>query len=209
MDAIELIRTDHQEVERLFKQFEHAHAPARRRELVDKMILELARHSVVEEEFLYPALRERSARDEELTLQALEEHHVVKWLLLELHKLDENDERFAAKTRVLMENVRAHVKIEERALFPLLRAQFTREELVDLASMMELAKQTAPTHPHPRAPDEPPENFLAGVLAAAFDRGRDFLSGIGELRAPRELAARVLRRETPKRKANRDQRNKR
>lgn len=192
MDAISLLRADHRKVDALFERFERTtdRAVKLRREIVDEIIEELAKHAMVEEQFLYPALRERVPDEEDMVLQALEEHHVAKWLLLELHKLDAGAERFAAKVTVLTENIRHHVKEEERELFKLMKAAFTREELEDLGAMMEDAKAFAPTRPHPRAPDTPPGNLVAGTLSAILDRGMDLM---GELRAPRELAAKVVR----------------
>lgn len=193
MDAISLLRNDHRKVDELFERFERTsdRAVKQRREIVDEIIEELAKHALIEEQFLYPALRDRVPEKEDMVLEALEEHHVAKWLLLELHKLDAQAERFAAKVTVLAENIRHHVKEEERELFKLLKASFTREELDDLGMVMEDAKAVAPTRPHPRAPDTPPGNFVAGALSAILDRGMDL---VGELRAPRELAAKAARR---------------
>ncbi len=188
MDALTLLQQDHREVETLFKRFEKTTAPAERKRLVDQMIRALSVHAVIEEQFLYPAVRERGGKKSDLALEALEEHHVVKWLLNELDGRSPKDERFAAKVTVMMENVRHHVKEEETSLFPLMRKSFTRQELEDLGTLLEEAKRFAPTHPHPRAPDSPPGNLIAGALSAVLDRGMDLIKG--ERRAPRAVAAR-------------------
>jgi hypothetical protein len=65
------------------------------------------------------------------------------------------------------------VEEEESELFPELRKSMKRKELEELAQALEKAKQAAPTHPHPRAPDTPPGNLVAGVAAGAVDRAQD------------------------------------
>ena len=124
---------------------------------------------------------------------------MVKWLLLELNRMDPEHERFGAKMKVLIESVRMHVEEEETGMFKELRKAFSKDELEDLGALMESGKDFAPTRPHPRAPDQPPGNLIAGMMAAMMDRGRDLLSDLGALRAPRELAARVSTRIKPRR----------
>ena len=121
MDAIQLIKKDHATVERLFKQFERAEAAqktAQMRTVVRKIVKELSVHAAIEEQALYPALRRAEEQAEDEVLEALEEHHLVKLTLLELDKMDPEEERYAAKVTVLMENVRHHVEEEESELLP-------------------------------------------------------------------------------------------
>ena len=175
MDAVTLLRNDHRTVEGLFKKFEKAgpNAHKTRQDLVEKIVEELSIHAAIEEQTLYPAAREAMPDASEQVLEALEEHHIVKWVLSELDGMDPHDERFQAKVTVLIENVRHHVKEEEGELFPELRRAMKRKELEELAQALEQAKKMAPTHPHPRAPDTPPGNVIAGVAAAAVDRAED------------------------------------
>jgi len=175
MDAVTLLRNDHKIVEGLFKKFEKAgpNAHKTRQDLVEKIVEELSIHAAIEEQTLYPAAREAMPDASEQVLEALEEHHIVKWVLSELDGMDPHDERFQAKVTVLIENVRHHVKEEEGELFPELRRAMKRKELEELAQALEQAKKMAPTHPHPRAPDTPPGNVIAGVASAAVDRAED------------------------------------
>jgi hemerythrin superfamily protein len=193
MDAITLLERDHNQVEALFKEFEGSSEKAEqeRGEIVSAVIDALVRHAAAEEQFLYPAIRERSPEHEDAALEALEEHHVVKWLLFELSKMGPNEERFDAKMSVLIDNVRHHVEEEREQLFPVLRKAFERQELEDLGALIEEAERVGPTRPHPRAPDTPPGNLIAGAVAAVFDRGRGLLSG--RKQAPRQLAAKSSR----------------
>lgn len=172
MEATALLRDDHRTVEKLFKQFESSgpRATTTRRRLVDRMIKELAVHAAIEEQVFYPAVRAQVNGAGDEVLESLEEHHVVKWLLSELEGLDPGAERFPAKVTVLIEQVRHHVKEEERDLFPKVRKALGRRELADLGEQLAAAKKLAPTRPHPRAADAPPRNLVSGLVAGVADK---------------------------------------
>ncbi|MGI8756943.1 MAG: hemerythrin domain-containing protein [Acidimicrobiales bacterium] len=195
MDAITLLKNDHKSVEKLFKRFEKAgdRAFVEKRSIVDKIVEELAIHANIEEQLFYPVSRDTVPKTEDTVLEALEEHHVVKWVLSELDGMDPEAERFTAKVTVLIENVRHHVKEEENEFFPKVRDELSRKVLGELGDAMERAKNIAPTHPHPTAPDTPPGNLVAGTAAAMVDRAADTASGIaqGSLSAAQDLIARI------------------
>jgi hemerythrin-like domain-containing protein len=171
MDALTLLKADHEAVEAKFARFEALGPRAWKSKaaVVADVIEALSVHAAIEEQVLYPAVRDRLADEEGQVLEALEEHHVVKWTLSELDGMEPDHERFDAKFTVLIENVRHHVKEEESDLFPQVRQAFTRSELADLGDAMVEAKATAPTKPHPRSPDEPPMNALAAAATNPFD----------------------------------------
>ena len=202
MDAITLLKDDHKTVEALFKRFEQAgdRAFVQKREIVDKIIEELSVHAAVEEQLFYPVTRATVPAVEDVALESLEEHHIVKWVLSELDKMDPEDERFDAKVTVLIENVRHHVKEEEGEYFPKVRDELGRNALADLGTAMAEAKTSAPTHPTPRAPDEPPGNLVAGMTAGVVHRVGDTMSGIaqGSVTALSDLIARILQRKRPR-----------
>jgi hypothetical protein len=102
-------------------------------------------------------------------LEALEEHHLVKLTLAELETMDPSHERYGAKVAVLIENVRHHVKEEEGDLFPTVRKALDPSKLHEIGAELIAAKRTAPTRPHPEAPDTPPGNLVAQVLTAPLD----------------------------------------
>jgi len=182
VDAITLLKDDHKTVEGLFKRFEQAgdRAYKAKRKLVDRMIHELAVDASIEEQLFYPAAREHVESAEDVVLESLEEHHIVKWTLSELEKMDPQDERFDAKVTVLMESVRHHVKEEEKDMFPKIRKAMEASDLKDLGAQMEAAKKTAPTRPHPKAPDEPPGNLVAAAASAAIDKGKGVASSMAK-----------------------------
>ena len=202
MDAITLLRADHKTVEQLFKRFEAAgdRAYVEKRQIVDRIIEELSVHASIEEQVFYPVARETVPKTEDIALESLEEHHIVKWLLSELADLDPQHERFDAKVTVLMENVRHHIKEEERDFFPMVRAQLSRTELADLGGVLAEAKKSAPTQPHPRLPDAGPGNAVVGAVAGVVDRVGGNVSGIaqGTVSAVRDLIARITGSAKPK-----------
>jgi hemerythrin superfamily protein len=178
MDALQLLRNDHQTVEKLFSRFEAARKG--KKAIADRIVKELAIHSAIEEQLFYPAIRaaakgEKMEEADEKVLEALEEHHVAKWLLAEIEDLDESDERFEAKVTVLIESVRHHVKEEQGELFRFVRRLMGKDQLELIGNALAQAKKAAPTRPHPRAPDQPPGNLVAGAAAAVLDRGRDLV----------------------------------
>lgn len=174
MDAIALLKSQHDTVEGLFKKLEEAgpRAHKTRRKLVDRVIAELSAHAAIEEQIFYPAVREAVAGAEDDVLESLEEHHIVKWTLSELQDMDPEDERFRAKVTVLIESVRHHVAEEEGDLFPEVGRCLDRDYLEELGQALAEAGKVAPDRPHPRAPDSPPGNLVAGPAASTVDRAR-------------------------------------
>lgn len=174
MDALKLLRDDHATVKGLFKKFEQAgdRAYKTKRRLVDQMIENLSVHATIEEQLFYPGVREMVQSSEDLVLEALEEHHVVKWILSELEGMDPRHERFDAKVMVMIESVRHHIEEEEGEMFPKVRKALKPAQLRELGERMEQAKTIAPKRPHPRSPDEPPANLITGPVSAAMDAGK-------------------------------------
>jgi hemerythrin superfamily protein len=173
-DAIAFLKSEHRDVEDLFKKFEQLGDGAHksREATVGKIIEALSKHAAIEEEILYPEIRERVEKggdDDDMVLEALEEHHVAKATLAEIERLPSEDERFKAKVTVLMESVRHHVEEEEDELFPKVRDMFSKSELDEMGARLKAARQSAPSRPHPMAPDEPPGNIIANTLTAPLD----------------------------------------
>ncbi len=195
MDAITMLKDDHQTVEKLFKRFEQAgdRAFVEKRNVVDRIIEELSVHASVEEQLFYPVTRATVPAVEDIALESLEEHHIVKWVLSELDGMAPDDERFDAKVTVLIENVRHHVEEEESDYFPKVRSELGRKALTELGDAMAKAKETAPTKPHPRSPDTPPGNIVVGAAAGALDRVGATVSGIiqGSVAAAQDVLDRV------------------
>lgn len=175
MDAITLLKSDHQAVKRLFRTFEQAgeRAAVTRARTAKAIVRALSQHAAIEEQVFYPAVRRDVADLAEDVLESLEEHHVVKWLCSEIEKLTTDDERFTAKVSVLIESVRHHIREEEQTLFPAVRQALSRKRLAELGEMLEKAKLRAPSRPHPRSPDTPPRNLATARVAEVVDKARD------------------------------------
>ncbi len=158
MDAISLLKDDHRRVKALFDKFDAttARGVKTRQKLVDDMIRELSIHAFIEEQVFYPAVREAVPSLKSDVLEAIEEHHVVKWLLSELDDLEPSAENFAPKVVVLTESVTHHVKEEEADLFPAVRKALSRADLDELGARLAEMKKVAPPKPHPRGPSQPP-----------------------------------------------------
>lgn len=148
-DAIVLLKQDHKEVKALFRQFQKAgdDATEAKGELVRKIIEELMVHTYIENEGMYPQVRKLLPDLEDDVLESYEEHHVADLLCAELWSLDPSDERFDAKTTVLIENVEHHIEEEEGEWFPKVREGLSRTQLQEIGAQMLELKQKAPRSP--------------------------------------------------------------
>jgi hypothetical protein len=141
MDAFSLLKADHQKVAALFEQLESAGGQSKLR-VFEQIKTELELHTQIEEKIFYPALEEPE-ETHDLTLEAYEEHDVVKKLLRELSRARTANEEWEAKAKVLQENVEHHVEEEENELFPKAEAALGDEEIERLGQRLEMAKTRA------------------------------------------------------------------
>jgi hemerythrin-like domain-containing protein len=148
-DAIVLLRDDHKEIRKTFKDFQRAgeNAHAAKQKLVDRMIELLTVHTYIENEVMYPRVRELLPDLEQDVLESYEEHHVADVLVVELAAMQATDERFTAKTTVLIENVTHHIEEEEQEWFPQVREGLGRKQLQQLGEELLRAKKKAPRRP--------------------------------------------------------------
>jgi hemerythrin superfamily protein len=148
-DAIVLLKNDHKEIRRLFREFEQAGDDATKTKgrLVDKIIEILTVHTYIENEVMYPRVRELLPELEDDVLESYEEHHVADVLVMELYGMKPDAERFDAKTTVLIENVRHHIEEEEEEWFPKVREGLGRKALQEIGAEMEKARKKAPRKP--------------------------------------------------------------
>ena len=153
-DAIVLLKADHKEIRRLFREFEAAGAKAvkQKARLVGQIIELLTVHTYLENEVMYPEVRALLPELEDDVLESYEEHHVADVLCMELSGMDAGAERFDAKATVLIEVVTHHIEEEEQDWFPKVRAGLSRKQLQDIGARLELAREKAPRAPaHPSA----------------------------------------------------------
>jgi hemerythrin-like domain-containing protein len=148
-DAIVLLKDEHREIRKTFRAFEKAgdNAHATKGRLVDKMIELLTVHTYIENEVMYPRVRDLLPDLEDDILESYEEHHVADVLVLELSTMKPEDERFTAKTTVLIENVEHHMEEEEKEWFPQVRDGLGRKQIQELGAEMIRAREKAPRRP--------------------------------------------------------------
>jgi hemerythrin superfamily protein len=147
-DALVILRDDHREVRALFREFQKSSTTdARRGQIVRKVIELLTVHTYIENEVLYPEVRALLPDLEDDILESYEEHHVADVLTMELYGMGEHEERFKAKTMVLIESVTHHMDEEEKEWFPKVREQLGRKKLQEIGAQLLEAKRRAPRSP--------------------------------------------------------------
>ena len=147
-DAIVLLKNDHKEIRKQFKDFQSPKATtAQKGKIVKKIIELLTVHTYIENEVMYPQVRERLPELEDDVLESYEEHHVADVLVMELSMMRPTDERFDAKTTVLIENVQHHMDEEEQDWFPKVRKGLGRKALQEIGAEIAAARKRAPKKP--------------------------------------------------------------
>jgi hemerythrin-like domain-containing protein len=148
-DAIVLLKADHREIRRVFREFQAAGDRAVRKKgrLAERMIELLTVHTYVENEVMYPEVRRLLPDLDDDVLESYEEHHVADVLSMELAAMRADDEHFDAKATVLIENVTHHIEEEEQDWFPKVRAGLGRKQLQEIGARLEEARQKAPRKP--------------------------------------------------------------
>ena len=149
MDAFELLKADHKKVNELFDQLEAATGKAKLN-VFNQIKTELELHSHIEEKIFYPAL-EKPEETHDLTLEAYEEHKMVKTLLSKLSGARTADDEWQAQAKVLRENVEHHVEEEENELFDKADDALSDEEIEALGQRMEAEKARKQGRPAQRS----------------------------------------------------------
>jgi len=149
VDAITLLKRDHDMVEALFKRFEQAGSKAykTKRQVADRVIKELSIHAFIEEQELYPVMEKLGGQWLELVEEAHVEHEEAKNALRALIGLSGDGPMLDAKMSALIGGVRHHVKEEEEEMFPKLRKEMARPDLEEMGDRLKEAKKEAPTTP--------------------------------------------------------------
>jgi len=142
MNAFTLLKTDHEKVAGILSSIEETteRAEKGRNELFSQLKSELDLHAMIEEEIFYPAL-EDAEETRDITLEAYEEHRLVKQLLAELEAEPKDTEEWTAKFSVLKENIEHHVEEEEGEMFKKARQALSEEEIEMLGEQLQAAKQ--------------------------------------------------------------------
>jgi iron-sulfur cluster repair protein YtfE (RIC family) len=204
MNAVDLLKADHERVARLFRAVratEKDEHPA----LFKQIKAELTVHAHVEEKLFYPVLIKKGDRAlKDITLEGIEEHHQMKLFLGELAKLAGSNVRFEPKLTVLIEDTEHHVKEEENDMFKQVRDQFTAVALDKLGAEMEREKarfvktltaadRTALTKslnaPEQKGPFRSALEMAKDVVSGLLPDGDDKANGNGAKKPSRKPAA--------------------
>ena len=143
MDALQLLKEDHDKIKKIMSHIEGTteRGVKTREEFFTKMKHELVVHEAIEEEILYPALKEHP-KAKDLVLEAYEEHNVVDMVMQEIEGVPYEDETWGAKLTVMKENVEHHIEEEESEMFKQAKQVFSKEELDQLGDRMQARKQS-------------------------------------------------------------------
>ena len=139
MDALKLLKQDHQEVKDLLERAGAAEGKELK-EIFKQIKKALQTHARIEETIFYPAM-EKKEELKDIVLESYEEHKQIKTLLREMDGLSADNEKFEPKLEVLKENVEHHAEEEEEGkLFPKVQELFDNNALDRLGQQLEKAK---------------------------------------------------------------------
>src|ERR1700704_3117401 len=176
MDAFELLKADHKKVAELFDLLETA-SGKRKLDVFKRIKSELEVHTHIEETIFYPALEEPK-ETHNLTLEAYEEHKVVKTLLVELSGARSATDEWQAKAKVLRENVEHHVDEEENELFDKADDALSDEEIESLGEQMAAEKARKQGQPVPKKSDTKDKTKGSAATPGIISKIADFV-GLG------------------------------
>jgi hypothetical protein len=180
-DALVVLTRDHNQVKALQEQLEalpshstggSAAQMSQRKSIVDMITVKLSQHEAVEEQYLWPAVREAMPDGDRWADEAIEQEQQGKDTLTALGRLEPDTDEFDELVEELVLLLRKHVAYEDK-LFLQLKTAMSDEARRELGAELLTAKKLAPTRPHPDTPASPAVLKTAGVAAAAMDKVRD------------------------------------
>lgn len=142
MDAIEMLKADHDRVNAIFQQFQQGGGTQEFQQLFNQLYQELSVHSMLEETEVYPMLAKFSDTNDKVK-DVYEDHAGVKAALAELAALDNTSTDWSNKMTKLMHDVQNHVREEEGQIFPHMRQHLGEQEIQMLGQQLQMAKQIA------------------------------------------------------------------
>ncbi|KAJ4417903.1 hypothetical protein N0V85_001643 [Neurospora sp. IMI 360204] len=167
------IKYDHAELEQQYKNIIAAKDDDTKVRWQNQFIWELARHSIAEEIVVYPAFEKFVPNGLQMAEKDRAEHQRVKNLLYEFQKMTPSSSDFRPTLDKLWDALSQHIKEEERDDLPALEQHIDAEYSGKLASSFNTTKHFVPTKSHPSAPDRPPYETAAGMLATPLDKLMD------------------------------------
>ena len=187
-DAFEVLGADHAAVEQMLTALENSpgHSAgagstvlAARKEVAQRLVIDSSQHEAAEEQYFWPAVRERLANGGALADQAIAQEQEAKEALARLDKLDADHDEFDQVIAAFIPAGRRHIEFEETRVWPGLRGALSSTEAQELGDKLSKAKELGPTRPHPHAPASPAVLKAAGPAVAVVDKLRDAVTGRG------------------------------
>jgi Hemerythrin HHE cation binding domain len=177
-DVFEVLATAHREVEQMQAMMG---APVHLREeggaLADTLISAVSQHEAAEEQYFWPAVREKVRAGDSLAAGGIERETEGKKVLAELDGMAPSDPQFVPLMTKFARAARAHIAYEEQQVWPTFRAALRADEASGLGAQLGAATQARPTRPHPHTPPSPAVLKATGPIVAAADKLRDAVSG--------------------------------
>jgi hemerythrin superfamily protein len=176
-DVVDILTADHHDVLELIDSISSAGSPDESRDIADTVIAEIVRHSIAEEMYVYPAMKKHLPDGQSQVEHDIEEHQELEETLKKLERVSADDTEFVALVAEVRSQLSHHASDEENSQFPLLREHIPHDQLVELGRKVELAKQIAPTRPHPNSPHSELFHKAFGPGVGLVDKLRDAVSG--------------------------------
>eukprot|EP01111_Echinosteliopsis_oligospora_P008399 TRINITY_DN24032_c0_g1_i1.p1 TRINITY_DN24032_c0_g1~~TRINITY_DN24032_c0_g1_i1.p1 ORF type:complete len:227 (-),score=55.15 TRINITY_DN24032_c0_g1_i1:4-684(-) len=164
--------SDHRELESYYKKYQdNAGNSSEQQKWLNQFTWELARHSIGEELLVYPSFEDKlGAEGKKMADEDRQQHQSLKNMLYELQNMSAGEAKTDTTFARLMKDLREHIKQEEERDLPKLEQKLSREDSQNMFHSFERTKMFVPTRSHPSAPDKPPFETLAGLLAAPMDK---------------------------------------
>ncbi|KAL3469300.1 hemerythrin HHE cation binding domain-containing protein [Aspergillus californicus] len=170
---IDAIKTDHREIEDYYNKILSASTDKEKVQWQNQFTWELARHSIAEELVVYPVFEKSLPNGRAMADKDRQEHNTVKEKLKSFQNLKPNDPSFEPTLKSLMSELSHHIEEEERDDLPKLEDAISASESEKLAKSFGRTKMFVPSRSHPSAPDKPPFETVAGLMAAPIDHLAD------------------------------------
>lgn len=187
MDAIDLLRTDHEKVLAMLDRLEAPPTATQgagllraRKQLVTEIVIAESQHESIEEQYFWPLVRAEVPRGDRLAATAVDQEAAAKHLLDALDKAEPGQPDFAEMVQRLLREGRKHIAYEQNEVWPEVRAAVSSQQLDEVGTRMMEAKEKAPTRPHPGTPSSSGVQKTMGPAAGLADRIRDSLTDRGE-----------------------------
>lgn len=188
-NVFDILRADHREVEQMLAELERGPTqrnrvapirPEERKQLTEKLVIESSAHEAAEEQYFWPIVRDRLPDGSRLADHAIAQETDAKQVLARLERLSPGDAEYEELLSAYIPAAREHIGYEEDVVWPALLEVLTAAEAEELGKDIAMAKEIAPTRPHPHIPPQPDVLKTAGPAVAAADKVRDAMSGRGD-----------------------------